>query len=106
MNWMNRMDVEDAVINTRHLPVLGRAARFLKAWVEAVDSCSDGWPYWMPPSRAAAKLMELMPRLFQRPSLDITEKQFRDALKPITACARRYGDKGLKMPLVEEPVPA
>lgn len=60
MMFMNRDEIAQAADRFANDPVLGPAARFLRAFQEEVDAHSDGWPYWSPPVKAAAKLMELL----------------------------------------------
>lgn len=57
MTWMNEGEVREAVNRHRDHPQLGLAARALEAYMDAVNSCSDGWPYWTNGSKAADKLM-------------------------------------------------
>lgn len=41
-------------------PILGAAAATLSSLVCAVNSCSDGWPYWQAPQKAARKLVTML----------------------------------------------
>ena len=58
--WMNEYEIEDAAHRWSDHPLMGPATRTLTGLVDAVNGCSDGWPYWRAPSRAAAKLQELI----------------------------------------------
>lgn len=98
--WMNRMDVDEAVLATRQYPVASRAARLLQSFVEEVDKVSDGWPYWKLPSNAAKQLMQLLSyyKPFKNHSGDITETQLAKALVPIKSFYTRVGLKaGMKL---------
>ena len=63
--FMNEYEIDEAV--ERHgiarmgysVP-LHRATLLLRNYKNAVNSMSDGWPYWSPASRAARRLMELI----------------------------------------------
>lgn len=106
--WMNRYEIERAVVHFARDPVLGPAARFLRAFQEEVDKISDGWPYWSPPSKAASRLMALLnahlfagmggyPNLPAASAADV-----RRCLTPIKAFMTRRGTAaGMKMPEVK-----
>lgn len=100
--WMNRGEVEDAYwrfTQLTHHPVLGKAARFLKEFMEEVDNCSDGWPYWRLPSNAAGKLMDM---LCPYSKVEATEANLKKAMAPIKAFYTRRGYKaGMKFPEIE-----
>lgn len=105
--WMNEYDIAEAVERFAHDPVLGPAARFLEAFKDEVNSHSDGWPYWTPPSKAASKLMALLhgqlwagmgayPRLPAATAADV-----RAAVRPIKAfMAHRGAHAGMTLPEV------
>lgn len=104
--WMNRMDIEEAYgrYGQQHTPI-GNAVRFLKAFMEEVDSHSDGWPYWSAPSKAADKLMNLIHGYMWRGMgayPDVPAPTMADVLKcmpPIKSFMTRRGLKaGMKMP--------
>lgn len=57
---MNEYDVNDAVRRWTYDPVLGPAARTLQNLMQAVNSNSDGWPYWQAPRRASKLLQALV----------------------------------------------
>jgi hypothetical protein len=62
--WMNEMEIEDAAHRWRpddnYHPVMTPATLTLAGLVDAVNRCSDGWPYWKAPGRAAQQLMDLI----------------------------------------------
>lgn len=96
MTWMNEYDIEEAADRFIAHPVLGPATRTLYELMRAVNSNSDGWPYWRAPANAAAKLMELIQgdrswdaRYGDRP--DVTLEQLRKAYRPIKAFRTRHG---------------
>jgi hypothetical protein len=107
--WMNQYDIEEAVQRFANDPVLGKAARFMKDFMDEVNSHSDGWAYWQPPSRAAKQMMELLRRgeenqrnrYTNAPQAEITEKDFLRALAPIRAFYTRRGNAaGMQFPKV------
>lgn len=105
--FMNESEIEDAVDRFAGHPVLGPAARFLAAFRHEVNAHSDGWPYWSPPVKAAAKLMTLIhghrwagmgayPRLPEPTAADV-----RKALGPIKSFMTRRGTAaGMSMPVL------
>lgn len=103
---MNRSDIEEAVMIRSKYPLLHQAARFLHAFMQEVDQHSDGWPYWSAPSKAAAKLMELVerkPEEYRTPRThDISRDEYKKALTPIKSFYTRVGYKaGMKYPEVQ-----
>lgn len=93
-HWLNRWDVDEAVERFAKHPVLGKATKFLKEFVEEVDSHSDGWPYWKAPAHAAQSLMDLI----QSPKL-ATEEALAKAMSPIKSFMTKRGTAaGMKMP--------
>lgn len=87
MLFMNQWEIESAASQyaNRPHPVLSKATRFLASFVNQVNSRSDGWAYWAPPVRAAAKLITLIQ------SGDATEAQYAVALRPIKSFYTRRG---------------
>lgn len=88
MRFMNQWDVEDARARYAEHPVLGPATTTLHNLMTWTNAHSDGWAYWPKPTRAAAKLMELIERdgttqyrRDERP--DVTEDEYKLALRPI-----------------------
>lgn len=57
---MNEYEITEAARQFAGHPLLGPATRTLAGLMDAVNGCSDGWPYWRAPSRAAAKLQDLV----------------------------------------------
>lgn len=57
---MNEYEINEAAQKFAGHPLLGPATQTLASLVTAVNGCSDGWPYWRAPSRAAAKLQDLV----------------------------------------------
>jgi hypothetical protein len=96
--WMNESEVERAVhlfSERSETPNLGKGADVLYELMDWTNGNSDGWPYWQKPSRAAAKLMDIlqaaMLAYYNAKVEDITEKQLRAALSPIKAFLTRQG---------------
>ena len=57
---MNEYEINEAAQRFAGHPLLGPATQTLANLVTAVNGCSDGWPYWRAPSKAAAKLQDLI----------------------------------------------
>lgn len=96
MMFMNESEVLASVARHYGHPVLGPATRFLESYMQEVNSHSDGWPYWSPPVRAAAKLMALIKRG------EATKAELTKALSPIKSFMTRRGlAAGMKMPSIE-----
>ena len=90
MRFMNRWDIDEAVIRWRCHPILGPATRTLAALRDAADATSDGWAYWPKPTRAAAKLMQLIEGdrrtdWWDDERVDVTSDALRKAYAPIKA---------------------
>jgi hypothetical protein len=98
MYFMNRYEIEEYVHRTAYgSPVKHTAARFLKDFMDEVDSHSDGWCYWRAPVLAAVKLMQLV-----KTNDEVTSKQFRTALTPIKSFYTRKGTAaGMRFPEVQ-----
>ena len=58
--WMNEYEIEDAARRYAGHAMFGPATQTLLGLMTAVNSCSDGWPYWRAPSTAAQKLQEMI----------------------------------------------
>ena len=58
--WMNEMEIEDAERRWYGHPLMGPATYTLGSLLAAVNSSSDGWPYWKAPGRAAHRLMDMI----------------------------------------------
>jgi hypothetical protein len=97
MRFMNTYDIDEVVRRYSADTVLGRAARFLAAYRDEVDSHSDGWAYWSAPVKAAKKLIEL----FDNP-VAATESDFRKALGPIRSFYTKRGKAaGMEFPALD-----
>lgn len=57
---MNESDITSAAQRFAEHPVLGPASVTLLELMTAVNSCSDGWPYWRAPSGASRQLQDLI----------------------------------------------
>ena len=94
MSWMNEYEIENALrVSAQYeLPNLRRGAEVLSRLKDWTNSCSDGWPYWAKPGKAAAKLMDLIePRMYRPHGEDITEAELKAALSPVKAFLTRQG---------------
>jgi hypothetical protein len=108
--WMNEDDilVAAARFNKGETPNLGRGARILSRLMEWTNNNSDGWPYWMPPARAANRLMLILQRsttAYYSGGLaeDITDAELRAVLSPIkTFLTRRNVEHGT---ILDDPPP-
>lgn len=88
---------------------LSAYALILAGWVNAVNSNSDGWPYWKASSRAADKLSDLLARVtgrsygtetvngrpeyvYSRPAFSYvpTDAELRATLTPMKRCATKH----------------
>lgn len=106
-SWMNEYDVDLAVQHyaenphaAAKYPERAKAARFLKEFMEEVNSHSDGWAYWRLPANAAKQLMDLLQMANQEPEI-VTEQSFRKALGPIKSFMTRRGlAAGMQMPKI------
>jgi hypothetical protein len=96
MNYMNDYDIMLAQQRYAGHPVLNKAAQFLAAFKEEVDTHSDGWAYWKAPVAAANKLMEML-----QGKTEATEANFKAAMSPIKAFYTRRGRAaGMQMPII------
>lgn len=64
---------------------------------EQTNLVSDGWAYWSKPCRAASKAMELIestayPEYERRQHEDITDAEFRAAVRPIKSFLTRHAN--------------
>jgi hypothetical protein len=93
--FMNEWEIEEEMNRYQNHPVIGKATRFLRAFVNEVNAHSDGWPYWSRPLHAAERLMRLIK------DGQATEQDLRKALTPIKAFMTRHGNAaGMTMPRV------
>lgn len=87
--WMNEYNIDDAARRVAHddeHPNLRTAVGVLDRLVQWTNANSDGWPYWKAPSKAAAKLMDLISIRTFGPypsSGDIPDDRLKAALTPI-----------------------
>lgn len=94
--FMNRYEIEQAVVRHANHPVLSKAAHFLQAFMEEVDAHSDGWAYWRAPVHAANKLCNLLQEPRDYPG---ALAAYKHALTPIKSFMTRHGVKaGMIMP--------
>jgi len=95
MRFMNRWDIERSVNMYAEHPVLGPATLTIQNLMRWTDENSDGWAYWPKPTRAAAKLMELIERdgtweyVSGGDREDATVEEYRAALRPIKSFRTR-----------------
>jgi len=93
--YMNDWDIIEAADRYADHPVLGPATQTLQNLQEWADQVSDGWAYWPKPSRAAAKLQELIHGDGTYASLENTDRAtpaaYAAALRPIKAFRTRQG---------------
>lgn len=78
-------------------PILASAANTLCSLKDAVNGCSDGWPYWQAPARSAQTLIALLAdadRAYRRGAPHgLTAADLDRAYRPIKAFRTRYGAK-------------
>lgn len=95
MRFLNEDEVAEALVRFADDPILSRATRTLSSLVIATNANSDGWAYWPKPSRAAARLQELISdnttRYYQGKSVEASVEQYRKALGPIKSFRTRTG---------------
>lgn len=96
MKFMNRWEIDDAVLRWRNHPVLGPAAQTLRNLRDAADANSDGWAYWPKPVRAARSLMELIEgdgtnEYRYGPREDATSERLKAAYRPLKSFRTRTG---------------
>lgn len=97
MYFMNEWEIREAALRHQFHPVLRKATRFLVAFMDEVNSHSDGWAYWRLPVNAAKQLMQLIHNPEQA-----NEAAFRKAIGPIKSFYTRRGNAaGMQMPTVE-----
>lgn len=85
--FYNEMDVEELCRKAARIPEVAPYARYLAAWVEVVNSNSDGWPYWRTGSAAGCKLAALIEAALQ--GGEVTQAQYGRAIGGIKAVATR-----------------
>ena len=92
---MNRWDIERSASDFADHPVLGPATRTIQNLADWTDRNSDGWAYWPKPTRAAARLMELIERdgtweARYGDRSDATVEEYKKALRPVKAFRTRF----------------
>jgi hypothetical protein len=97
MQFANEHEIEDWLRHWASDPVLAAAAKTLCPLKDAVNGCSDGWPYWQAPSRSAQALVGLLAdadRAYRRgASHGFTVADLDRAYRSIKAFRTRYGVK-------------
>lgn len=96
--WMNEWEVEEAARKYADHLILGPATQTMESLKDAVNRCSDGWPYWRAPARAAGRLADLItgagldPREVyrDRERADATEAALRQANRQLKAFRTKY----------------
>ena len=95
MRFMNDWDIDRAVNRYVHdsldYPNLGEASLRIQRLAEWTNRNSDGWAYWPKPTRAAAKLMDLVEEVDYFNPEDVTADQVKRASVPIKAFLTRQG---------------
>ena len=96
MMFMNEYEITEAqTIFSEETPNLKRAAHTLALLMEWTNQNSDGWPYWAKPTRAAAKLMNIVQSHTYHARFgdveDVSEKELAQAISPIKAFLTRQG---------------
>lgn len=95
MRYMNSWDIEEARGRFAGHPILGPATETLANLEDWTNRNSDGWAYWPKPTRAAARLMEMIERdgtsqwRFDDEREDVTLSEYAAALRPIKAFRTR-----------------
>lgn len=96
MRFMNTWEIADAREQYAGHPILGPATQTLANLEDWTNSHSDGWHIWPKPTRAAARLMELIQRdggahtwAAERERQDVTAAEYKAALRPIKAFRTR-----------------
>ena len=91
--FMNEYEIEELTgrFGQGETPNLLTGANVLRRLCRWTNSNSDGWAYWPKPTRAAAKLMELLDSVDRFDPQDCTDGQLRSALTPIKAFLTKQG---------------
>lgn len=96
--WMNEYEIEEVRdrFNKEETPNLHEAAVKLHRLMEWTNGCSDGWPYWKLPAKAAARLMEHLHDAdyqYRRGTVtDLTDAELKALLRPVKAFLTRRGE--------------
>lgn len=92
MPFINEYEIDKALNTFTHdEPNLYRAATLLSNLRDWVNSCSDGWPYWIKPRRAANKLIGLVISADPFDPQDVTDAELKAALTPVKSFLTRHG---------------
>jgi hypothetical protein len=93
---MSEYEIEESLRFTaiNELPNLRKGAEVLSRLKDWTNSCSDGWPYWQKPARAADRLMNHLADArtqYHRGNGDgdITEAELKKAITPIKSFLTR-----------------
>ena len=78
-------------MTARNNHLILRATKLLDDLKDAVNANSDGWPYWMPPKRAAKKLEALINDCREE---DLTEEKLKKAITPIKSFYTKWRKGG------------
>lgn len=109
MSWANRMDIDRYLEEFSANPVLGPAARFLKAYQETIDSVSDGWPYWSAGTRPAGDLCKLLADAqlanLRHDGIDATAADVAKAIRRVRAFMTRRADVFKGARISDDPQP-
>ena len=102
MRFMNEYQIQESLERWAWHPVLGPATETLAGLRVAVNQNSDGWAYWPKPTRAAAKLMELIDgdgtsEFHRGDRPDATVAKLKAAYVPIKAFRTRCLKNGMKL---------
>jgi hypothetical protein len=85
MYFLNESEIDRYATYYRPGTHRAQAALLLQQFKDAVNSCSDGWPYWSRAPKAAAKLMAIVDN-----RAEATDAAIRRALTPIKSLCTRH----------------
>ena len=97
MRFMNTWEIDERAAFYRTHPLLGPATQTLQNIRDAADANSDGWAYWPKPTRAAAKLMDVIEgersavTHYDRERKDVTREAVLAAYRPLKSFRTRSG---------------
>lgn len=109
--WLNEHEIDSLSrqFDKDEFPNLRAGAESLQRLKDWTNGCSDGWPYWTLPAKAAGKLMaKLHEEESKRWSLleDITDAELRQLMAPIEKFLKgRDADPALLYPPPPPPAP-
>jgi hypothetical protein len=94
MQFANEYEIEWWCERYSADPLLSCAAQTLRSLKDAVNGCSDGWPYWQAPARSAQTLVGLLADADRRGAPHgLTTADLDRAYRPIKAFRTRYSAK-------------